>query len=268
MQSGIREQTAMSIRYAELTAADVALEACPKRVRVFFGGEPVGDSRKVQLLHERGHVPIYYFPLDDVRQDLLVPSQRTYHCPRKGDARFWSVRVGESVAKDAAWNYPEPIDSCPDISGLVAFYWNRMGAWFEEDEQVFVHARDPYKRIDVLESSRHVMVELDGVALAESRRPVLLFETGVPVRYYLPKLDVRWEHMKPSGTETSCPYKGTTSAYWAVETDGEAVDVAWCYDRPLVEVGKIAGRVAFFNERVDLIMDGERGERPSTMWSR
>lgn len=262
------EQIAMAMRYAEVTGADVAIEATPKRVRVFFGGEPVADSRRAMLLHERGHLPVYYFPLDDVRRDLLVESDRAYHCPRKGDARFWSVRVGDRIGRDAAWNYPEPIESCPDISGLVAFYWDRMDEWYEEDEQVFVHARDPYKRIDVLESSRHVIVQANGTTVAESHRPVLLFETGLPVRYYLPKLDVRWEHLTPSDTETACPYKGVTTGYWATPGDGKRTDVAWCYDHPLPEVAKIAGRVAFFNERVDLLVDGEPQERPRTKWSR
>ena len=265
---GSTEHSAMGIRYAELTGADVAIEPCPKRVRVFFGGEAVADTRRVMLLHERGHLPVYYFPLEDVRQDLLVESERSYHCPRKGDARFWSVQVADRSAHNAAWNYPEPIEGCPDISNLVAFYWTRMDAWYDEDEEVFVHARDPYKRIDVLESSRQVVVQLNGVTLAESHRPVLLFETGLPVRYYLPKLALQWEHLTASDVETACPYKGTTTGYWAAEVDGETKDVAWCYENPLPEVAKIAGRVAFFNERVDLVVDGEQEQRPRTKWSR
>lgn len=262
------EQLAMERRYAELTAPEVAIEPCPKWVRVYLGGEAVADSRRVVLMHERGHLPVYYFPLEDVREELLEASDKNYHCPRKGDARFWSVRAGDRFARDAAWNYPEPIDSCPDIGGLVAFDWAMMDAWFEEDEEVFVHARDPYKRIDVLESTRHVVVRSGDTTLADTRRPVMLFETGLPRRYYLPKQDVAWEHLRHSDTTTQCPYKGVTSGYWSAVTGGGRVDdVAWCYDFALPEVAKIAGRVAFFDERVDLTVDGERQARPSTKWS-
>lgn len=143
------------------------------------------------------------------------------------------MRVGNQLAEDALWSYPEPLTGCPDIGGLAAFYWNRMDAWFEEDEQMLVHARDPYTRIDVLENSRRVEVSLCGVSVAESRRPVLLFETGLPVRYYLPKLDVRMKLLRPTDTVTACPYKGETSQCWTVAAGGEtAEDAAWCYEQP------------------------------------
>ncbi len=245
----------------------VVIEDSPRRVRVLFNNEVIADSHRVTLLHETKHLPVYYIPLDDVRQDLLVPTTHTTHCPYKGDARYWTVRVGDRVAENAVWNYPTPIESCPAISGLVAFYWNKMDAWFEEDEEVFVHPRDPYHRVDVLESSRHVEVWINGVRVADSHRPRMLFETGLPPRYYLPKLDVRQDLLRPSDTHTACPYKGTAS-YWSIEIDGTvAKDLVWGYPSPLVEASKIANLVCFYNEKVDLVVDGERQERPATPWS-
>ncbi len=236
-----------------ISGRDLILEPCAKRVRVYLGGELVADSVRTCLLHERGHLPVYYFPWDDIHTQLLSESDHSTHCPRKGRARYWSVRARDLVAENALWNYPEPIDGCPDISGLAAFYWNRMDAWFEEDEQVFVHPRDPHTRIDVLESSRHVQIRVGGQLIAESRRPVLLFETGLPASYYLPKPDVHMDLLLPSATVTACPYKGRTSMYWTVEAGGVRIeDAAWCYQYPLPEVAKIAGRICFYDEKVEL----------------
>ncbi|MGH8161892.1 MAG: DUF427 domain-containing protein [Gammaproteobacteria bacterium] len=244
---------------AALSGKDVLAENCTKRVRVFFAGQCVADSRRVRLLHERGHLPVYYFPLEDVRSEFLISSDRTTRCPRKGKARYWSVWAGERLAEAALWNYPQPLQGCPDIGKLAAFDWNSMDAWFEEDEQVFVHPRDPYSRIDVLQGSRHVEVRLGGVSVADSRRPVLLFETGLPVRYYLPKLDVRMALLHPTDTITACPYKGATSRYWTVEAGGKKVeDAAWCYEQPKPEAMAIAGEIAFYGEKMELVVDGER----------
>jgi len=245
----------------------VAVEDSPRRVRVFFNNQIVADSRRVKLLHETRHLPVYYFPLEDVRQDLLIPTEHTTHCPYKGDARYWSVQVGGRLSENAVWNYPHPIPSCPDISNLAAFYWDKMDAWYEEDEQVFKHPRDPYHRVDVLESSRHVEVVVNGVKVADSHRPRLLFETSLPTRYYLPKLDVRMDLLRPTSSSSICPYKGVAE-YWSLEV-GDTVmpDLVWSYRNPVVEAPKIAGLVCFYNEKVDLYVDGELQERPKTAWS-
>jgi uncharacterized protein (DUF427 family) len=245
----------------------VRVEDSPRRVRVFFNNVAIADSRRVKLLFETNHLPVYYFPLADLRQDLLVPTDHGSHCPYKGDARYWSIRVGDRVAENAVWNYPTPLPSCPEIGDLAAFYWDRVDAWYEEDEEVFVHPRDPYHRVDVLESSRHVQVLIDGVTVADTHRPRLLFETGLPTRYYLHPLDVRLDLLRPSQTHTRCPYKGVAS-YWSAQV-GDAVleDVVWSYQAPIPESAKIAGLLSFFNEKVDLIVDGERQERPRTRWS-
>lgn len=248
---------------------DVLVQRCPKRVRVFFAGVLLADSCRVRLLYNRGNPPAYHFPRLDVRDAILEPTDHSTECPRRGRARYWTVRVGNSVAENAVWNYHDPPEEIPDISDLLSFYVDAMDAWFEEEEEVIGHPRDPYHRIDVLESSRHVQVRLDDALLADSRRPVMLFETGLPVRYYLPKLDVRMDLMGFREKRTTCPYKGVTSGYWyqAGEAEGEERDLAWCYERPFPEVAKIGGRVAFYGERVDLTVDGELQERPTTAWT-
>ena len=142
-----------------------------------------------------------------------------------------------------------------------------MDGWFEEDEQVFTHPRDPYTRVDILHSSRHVRVEVEGVTIAESAKPTLLFETGLPVRFYLPKTRVRMDLLTATETVTHCPYKGLAE-YWSVRL-GETLhaDLAWSYRTPLPESQKIAGLVALYNERVDLHVDGVRQARPSTKFA-
>lgn len=229
------------------------LEPTPKRVRVIVGGETIADSRRMMLLHESGLQPVYYFPAADVRSEFLEPSDRHTRCPKKGEASYWSVRVGERVVQDGAWYYPEVLPGAPeDLAGLIAFYWDRVDHWLEEDEEVFGHPRDPYARIDILRSDRHVRVSLGGEVLAESRDALVLFETGLPPRWYLPLEDVLAE-LEPSETVTRCPYKGLAS-YYSVR--GER-DLVWYYPEPFAEVGRIAGLVCFFNERVDLSLDGE-----------
>jgi uncharacterized protein (DUF427 family) len=242
-------------------------EDSPRRVRVVFGDETVADSRRVKLMHEKGHLPVYYFPEEDVRMDLLEVTDHTTHCPFKGDASYWSVRVGEKVAENAVWSYPEPIESAPQISGYLAFYWRKVDHWYEEDEEVFVHPRDPYHRVDVLESSRNVKVSLNGEVVAETDRPTILFETGLPPRYYIPPEDVREDALVPSDKQTQCPYKGTAS-YHSVEAGGETIeDLVWHYPEPIPAAAKIRDNLSFFNEKVDLEVDGEPQDRPKTQWS-
>jgi uncharacterized protein (DUF427 family) len=242
-------------------------EDSPRRVRVMFDGETVADSRRVKLLHEAGLLPVYYFPQEDVRMELLEESDHTTHCPFKGDASYWSVRVGERVAENAVWGYPEPIDSCPPIAGYLAFYWRKMDHWYEEDEEVFVHPRDPYHRVDVLESSRHVRVKVNGEVVAETERPKILFETGLPPRYYIPEEDVRRDALLKSEKTTQCPYKGVASYYSVEVGGGRAEDLVWYYPDPIPEAPKVRGLLCFFNEKVDLEVDGEAQERPQTQWS-
>jgi len=218
---------------------------------------------------ETGRLPVYYFPSEDVRRDLLRPSGHTVASPRKGEAVYSSIEVEGHVIENAAWQYPAPLQACADIAGYLAFHWNLMDAWLEEDEEVFVHARNPYGRVDVLESSRHVQVVIGGETVADTRRARFLFETGLPTRYYIPKLDIRMDRLRPSETRTACPYKGRTTAYWtATAGTNTGKDVAWSYGAPVPECAKIANLVAFFNERVDATyVDGVKQDRPTTPWS-
>ena len=253
----------------EVTAPEghaLYFEESPRRVRAVFGGETVADSGSVTLLHERDHLPLYYFPEADVRMDLLEATDHTTHCPFKGDASYWSVKVGERVAEDAAWSYPEPIEGCPPISGFMSFYWDAMDSWFEEDEEVFVHARDPYHRVDVLDSSRHVKVSVSGEVIADTIHPKLLFETGLPTRYYIPPEDVDREKLVPSESQTRCPYKGTAS-YMSVREREEGEDLIWYYPEPIPAVEKISDHLCFYNEKTDLEVDGEALSRPKTRFS-
>lgn len=225
----------------------------PKRVRLEVAGETIADTRRAKLLHETGLLPVTYLPLEDVRSDLLEDSDRSSHCPFKGDARYWSVRVGDRLVEDLLWGYPEPLEGAPPLAGYVAPYVDRVDAWYEEDERLLGHPHDPYHRVDALRSSRHVRVLLDGETVADTTRPVLVFETGLPPRPYLPREDVRMTALQPSDTTSVCPYKGVAS-YWAVE--GE--DVAWSYEDPLPEATAAGGHLAFLTgDHVVVEVDGE-----------
>jgi uncharacterized protein (DUF427 family) len=245
----------------------IYFEDSPRRIRATFGGETVVDSHHAKLLHEQNHLPIYYFPESEVCTDLLQPTDHSTRCPFKGQARYWTVRVGDREAENAVWSYPDPIAGAPPLAGYLAFYWNKMDEWFEEDELAIVHARDPYHRVDVLDSSRHVRVVVNGEVVAESTRAKALFETGLPTRRYFPPEDVRTEALVESDKQTGCAYKGFAS-YWSVRAGGsQEDDLAWFYPEPRRDVEPIRGCIAFFNERVDLEIDGEREERPRTQWS-
>jgi len=233
----------------------------PKRVRGFFAGEVIVDSTRAKLLHETGHLPVYYFPIEDVRSDFLGASDHTTHCPFKGDASYCSVVVGDRRAPDAMWMYEAPIEEASFLQGHVAFYFDRMDSWSEEDEEIFVHPRDPYSRIDILASSRHVRVSLEGQDLAGTDRPVLLFETSLPTRYYIPKQDVCMDILEVSGHITECAYKGRPVHFSVPRLGDAAKHIAWCYENPLPEAEKVKGLIAFYNERVDLEIDGRKVER-------
>jgi len=247
------------------TRGTVRAEPSAKRVRAFINGAAVFDTIRPWLVWEGPRTPVYYVPTGDVRQELLVPSARVERSPTRGTARFWHLRVGERLEEDAVREYQDsPLE---EIRDLLRFEWAAMDAWFEEDEEIFTHPRDPYHRIDILRSSRHVEVQVNGVTVADSHRPTLLFETGLPTRYYLPPEDVRSELLRPSEKSTGCPYKGTAS-YWSLEAGGQRMDdVIWSYQTPLRESAPIAGLLAFYNEAVDIRVDGVLQERPvTTFW--
>ena len=247
----------------------ISLEPCPKRVRAIFGDEVVADSIQVLTLLDQGHLPIYYFPKNDVRLDLLIETDHSAHCPHKGDARYWSIAAGGKRAENAVWAYDQPLSHVADITGHVAFAWPEMDRWLEEDEEVFVHARDPRKRIDITISSREVEVVLGGETVARTNAAMFLFETDLPTRYYLPADDVRMDLLTPSESRTQCPYKGE-AVYWTATVGANRwEDVVWSYPEPVEESGRIRGHLCFYNEVVDVIrVDGVDQPRPTTKWSR
>ena len=229
------------------------LDRSPRRIRVVIGGEVVADSSDARLLHETGLMPVYYLPQDDVRGEFLEASDHTTHCPFKGDAAYYTVTVGDDRRENIVWTYPDPIDGAPPFAGLLAFRFDAVDEWYEEAERIGVHPRDPYHRIDVIPSDRAVVIRIGAEVVADTRRATLLFETGLPTRYYLPAEDVRLELLEPSDTVTRCPYKGTTSRYWSIRTDdGVVEDAIWVYDDPRDEVRGISGLLAFFQEKVTL----------------
>src|SRR5712691_12206930 len=217
MAKALEDRVVENLGQRPIAGDDIFFEPVSRRVRVMFGGATIADSRAVMLMLEKKRLAIYYFPVKDVRLDLLLPTSFTSSHEGKGDASFYSVKVGDRVAEKAAWRYM-PSEQ-PKLKDYVAFYWDKMNCWFEEDDEVFVHPRDPYHRVDVLNSSRHVAVTVSGELVAETRRPRLLFETNLPVRYYIPMLDVRTELLEPSPTITRCPYKGVAS-YRSVHAGG------------------------------------------------
>ena len=242
----------------------VHTEPSMKRVRTFLRGDLVADSTQPMLVWEKPYYPTYYFPSGDIRAELIATDQ-IKHSPSRGDGRVYDVKVGTDVAPGAALRYPDsPLEQLRD---LVRLEWVAMTEWLEEDEPVYTHPRDPYTRVDILASSRHVRVELDGIRLADSHQPRILFETGLPPRYYLPLSHIRMDLLHPSATETHCPYKGTAT-YWSVHS-GDRVyeDYVWIYRSPLPESQKIAGLASFYNEKVDIYIDEELQERPRTHFS-
>ena len=212
------------------------LEDSPRRIRGIVDGEVVVDSRRVKLLHESGKLPVWCFPREDVRM--------------------------ESLPEGTAWVYDEGL-----AEGLVGVRFEALDRWLEEDEEAIVHPRDPYHRIDVRETSRRIEVSLDGESLATSTRALALFEASLPTRWYLPREDVEARLTPNDRVKTGCAYKGFAS-YFDVEVGDRAEPfLAWCYPDPLEDVSRIQGRICFFNERVDLRVDGELQVCPETQWS-
>ncbi|WP_040784485.1 DUF427 domain-containing protein [Rhodococcus ruber] len=243
-------------------------EPSERRIRGTWAGHTVIDTVRALLVWPPGHpVPFYLFPRDDVRTDLLSPA--LVPGDRNDVGQWFDLTDGETRSPAAAFGL--------DVAGLeeyVGFEWfghQRPGIqhpggpgiqhWYEEDTEIFVHPRDPYHRVDALPSSRHVQVSVAGTIVADTRTPVLLFETRLPVRYYLPPADVDFSVLEETDLHTSCPYKGT-ARYWTFTGSPRVENVAWAYPDPIPAVAPIAGHVAFYNEKVDLVVDGVPVPRP------
>jgi uncharacterized protein (DUF427 family) len=260
---------------------DLRYEPIDKRIRARIGDRLAVDSEQALLAWEpKRVVPSYAVPEEDIHAELAPAAEADGASdlpdgPRFGERRVYDpsipfachtadgerldLALGDERRRDAGFR---PAD--PALEGYVILEFGAFDAWFEEDERNVSHPRDPFHRIDIVHSSRHVRVERDETVLAESRSPVLLFEPPIPVRYYLPAADVNTELFRPSAARTYCAYKGEAS-YLSLDDEQ---DIAWTYPDPLHEASEVAHRIAFFNERLDLIVDGHRLERPVTPWSR
>ena len=237
----------------------------PRRVRAYLGGELVLDTTRALYVWEVPYFPAFYIPATDVRPGVLVDEDHPQRLSR-GTARRHGVSAGGLSRPGAARVYGA--DALAGLDGMVRFDWDALDAWFEEDEQVFVHPRSPYARVDALRSTRTVRIELEGQVLAESSSPVMVFETGLPTRYYLNRTQVNFGCLEPSETVSACPYKGVTSGYWSVRVNGELhPDLAWSYDFPTRQLLPITGLICFYNEKVDVTVDGQPRDRPDTHFS-
>ncbi len=250
--------------YPEMAAARGRVEPAPRRVRGYLGHELVFDTTAARYVWELPYYPAYYIPLADVRTGFLRDENHPQQV-QLGPSRLHTL-VGDGRTYQSAARVFDPDTDSP-VAGTVRFEWDPL-RWFEEDEPIYGHPRNPYSRVDALRSHRHVRVELGGIVLADTTSPVLLFETGLPTRYYIDPTDIAFEHLEPSPTRTLCPYKGVTSGYWSVRVaDTTHPDLAWTYHYPLPAVGQIAGLVAFYNEKLDISVDGVALARPRTHFS-
>ncbi len=248
--------------YPQMAAARGRIEPVPRRVRGFLGDELIFDTTAARYVWEIPYYPAYYVPLADVRAEFLRDENHAQKV-QFGPSRLHAVQGAGQTHPSAV----RVFDADSPVAGMVRFEWDAL-RWFEEDEPIYVHPRNPYSRVDALRSHRHVRVELDGIVLADTRSPVLLFEIGLSTRYYIDPTDVSFAHLEPSPTQTQCPYKGVTSGYWSVRVgDTVHADLAWTYHFPLPAVSQIAGLVAFYNEKLDIAVDGVSLARPKTQFS-
>jgi uncharacterized protein (DUF427 family) len=224
----------------------------PRRVRGELGGEVVVDTERAFLLHETGLKPQLYVPLEDVRGETLTRTDHGTHCPFKGDASYRTVTVGDRVAENALWVYDEPLEQAAWLDGHAGVYLDRFDRWRDEDEVVQAFP-DPYHRVDIRRTDRHVEVRARGEVVARSQRALLLSETALANRLYLPRADVAAQLRGPTATTSFCPYKGTAT-YWTLElADGtELPDAAWSYEEPVTECAPIAGLVSFWGDDVEV----------------
>ncbi len=222
----------------------------PRRIRATMAGHTIVDSERVMLLHESNIFPVLYIHKDDVSLDLLTKTEHSTHCPFKGDASYWTITAGDTVAENAAWSYENPIEGAAWLEGYLAVEWNRMDHWFDEDDEIFGHIRDPYHRVDARPTSRRIQVSIDGAVVADTTAAFVVSETGGPNRHYIPVDDVLTGEFTRSETTTHCPHKGDT-VYWH-HSRTETPDIAWSYPAPLEEATRIAGHWCFDGPGVEI----------------
>jgi uncharacterized protein (DUF427 family) len=247
--------------FPQMAAQRGRVEPCPRRVRGLVNGTPVFDTIQARYAWEVPYYPQYYIPMDDVALGVMVEENYEQQL-RWGTARVCSLTLAGETRPSVARVYGPDADD--GIADTVRFDFEALD-WFEEDEPILGHPRNPYVRVDALRSHRHVVVARGGLVLANTASPVLLFETGLPTRYYIDRTDIDLARLTPSGSSSVCPYKGITSSYWSLRNpEGTEVDVAWTYDQPLRQVDPIAGLIAFYSEKMDITVDGKPLPRPQT----
>ena len=247
--------------HSSFLAPSDSVQPVPRRVRGLLDGLFVFDTTDATYVWEHPRYPQYWVPMEDVVPGFLVPEG---HIQKSawGTVETHGLKNGGEYRARAAKVVLE--SSRERLVGAVRFNWDVLDGWFEEDEQVHVHPRNPYVRVDALRSTRSLRVQLDGEVLAETASPIMVFETGLPTRYYINRTDVEFGHLVPSETQTACPYKGVTSQYWSAQVgDNPVDDIAWVYEYPFPAVAPIAGLVAFYNEKADMYLDGHLLEQPS-----
>ncbi len=239
------------------------IEAVPRRIRARLNGRMILDTTEALYRWDIPFFPQYYVPIDDFDQAFLIARPSS-----AGSDAVWKqgLVVGDQERPDALSVHGPLSPRYPKTYAKVD--WDAVDAWFEEDEEVFVHPRNPYVRVDAIRSHRDLSVAIDGVVLAATNAPVMVFETSLPTRYYIDPTDVHWSNLMATTTQSACPYKGVTTGYWsAISERGTYPDIAWAYNFPTAPLLPIAGLVAFYNEKVDITLDGVLLDRPVTHFS-
>jgi uncharacterized protein (DUF427 family) len=229
-------------------------EPLRRRMRVKFGGAWIADSEDVVLLHEPGRYPVAYFPLSDIFPDVLRSSDYTTAHRDLGETTWYAVRAGAHAGPRAAWEHTALPSHASVLKGRVAFAWRAMEAFYEEDERIVGHAADAYHRIDIRQTSRHLVVQYHDQVVASTTRPLVLYESGFAPRWYVPRDDVDEAMLTPAEGQTFCPYKGLCS-YFGI---GDAAKAAWSYPDAYTEVRRISGCISFEPDLVEVTLDGDR----------
>jgi uncharacterized protein (DUF427 family) len=229
-------------------------EPLRRRMRVRFAGAWIADSDDVMLLHEPGRYPVAYFPLGDISADVLQPSEHTTGHRDLGPTSWYTVRAGEDSTPRAAWEHTGLPGYAGELKGRVAFAWRAMDAFYEEDERVVGHAADSYHRIDIRQTSRHLVARHGDRVIADTTRPLALYESGFAPRWYVPRADVDESALTSARGQTFCPYKGLAS-YYDVGDVGKA---AWSYQDAWPEVRRISGLISFEPDKIPVYLDSTR----------
>ena len=242
LAAGSSSTAQLNVSLDDAPAHKLVFQPDERRIRALVGDVVVLDTTRAHLLHESGLLPVVYAPEEDFVEGAWVESSTSTHCPFKGDASYRSLEVDGGAATDLQWRYPDPIERASWLAGYAALDASKVDVWFVEDDRVVGHLRDPYHRVDAHPSSRRAVVRRGGEVIADSARPILVFETGLPVKVYVPPADVRPGAISSgSGKRTLCPYKGEAT-YWDV---GPLTDAAWSYETPLPDVLRAQAHLCF-----------------------